>query len=193
MSSNRVPAPISIAHIGLRTRNAEKLVAFYQNLLGARVVLANDYISVLTWDEEHHRLAIIHDATAVPKQSNSSGVDPIALKFASVRDLVQVYRQAKDTGIVPDRCINHGVSTSLYYADPDGNKIDALIEAYDDPEDVQRHMGSLNAADIRVVKFDPEELRRRDEAGEDDESLRGAGLLGPPPTGIPTSAIFAGR
>ncbi|KAF6830921.1 biphenyl-2,3-diol 1,2-dioxygenase 2 [Colletotrichum musicola] len=193
MSPDRVPAPISIAHIGLRTRNPDKLVAFYQNLLGARVVLANDYISVLTWDEEHHRLAIIHDAAAVPKQPNSSGVDHIALQFASVKDLVQVYRQAKDAGIAPDRCINHGVSTSLYYTDPDGNKIEALIEAYDDPEDVQRHMGSLDAANIRVVRFNPEELRRRVEAGEDNESLRGAGLLGPPPAGIPTSAILAGR
>ncbi|KAF0322143.1 biphenyl-2,3-diol 1,2-dioxygenase 2 [Colletotrichum asianum] len=187
MPQGRVPAPTAIAHIGLRTTNPGKLVSFYQVLLGARVVLTNDFISVLTWDEEHHRLAIIHDETAVPKQTNTSGVDHIALKFASAKDLAQVYRYAKEADITPKVCLNHGVTTSLYYTDPDGNKIEAHIEAYSDPDDVQRHMKAIDPTNIRAVRFDPEDLLRRVEAGEDDESLRRAGLLGPQPASIGSS------
>ncbi|KAK2757151.1 biphenyl-2,3-diol 1,2-dioxygenase 2 [Colletotrichum kahawae] len=191
MTTDRVPAPSSIAHIGLRTRNPEKLVSFYQALLGAQVVLTNDFISVLTWDEEHHRLAIIHDANASPKQANASGLDHIALKFASAKDLAQVYSHAKEADITPKICLNHGVTTSLYYTDPDGNNIEAQIEAYNDPEDVQRHMKALDPTNIKAVKFDPEELLRRVDAGEDNESLRKAGLLGPQPAPIVTSMAKA--
>ncbi|KAF4832994.1 Biphenyl-2,3-diol 1,2-dioxygenase 2 [Colletotrichum tropicale] len=187
MPRGPVPTPTAIAHIGLRTRNPDKLVSFYQVLLGAREVLANDFISVLTWDKEHHRLAIIHDETAVPKQTNASGLDHIALKFASAKDLVQVYRHAKEADITPKFCLNHGVTTSLYYTDPDGNNIEAHIEAYSDPEDVQRHMKDIDPANVRAVRFDPEELLRRVEDGENDESLRKAGLLGPQPASVSTS------
>ncbi|KAE9567046.1 hypothetical protein CGMCC3_g16793 [Colletotrichum fructicola] len=170
------------------------LASFYQVLVGARVVLTNDFISVLTWDEEDHRLAIIHDATAVPKQANTRGLDHIALKFASAKDLVQVYRHAKEADIMPKFCLNHGVTTSLYYTDPDGNNIDAQIEAYTDPNDVQRHMKAIDPTNIRAVRFDPEDLLRRVEAGEDDESLRRAGLLGPQPAsiGASTAEVAAG-
>lgn len=194
MPRDPVPAPTAIAHIGLRTRNPDKLVSFYQILLGARVVLTNDFISVLTWDEEHHRLAIIHDDTAVPKQTKASGVDHIALKFASAKDLVQVYRHAKEAAITPNFCLNHGVTTSLYYTDPDGNNIEAHIEAYSDPDDVERHMKAIDPTKIKAVRFDPEDLLRRVEAGEDDESLKRAGLLGPQPAliGTSTAEVAAG-
>ncbi|KAJ3958266.1 hypothetical protein N0V92_005143 [Colletotrichum tropicale] len=187
MTRDHVPVPTAIAHIGLRTRQPARLVSFYQALLRTRVVLTNDFIFVLTWDQEHHRIAIIHDANAVPKQANASGVDHIALKFASAKDLVQVYRHAKEADITPKFCLNHGVTTSLYYTDPDGNKIEAHIEAYDDPDDVQRHMKAIDPTNIEAVRFDPEDLLRRVEAGEDDESLRRAGLLGPQPASIGSS------
>ncbi|WYZ34044.1 hypothetical protein EsH8_I_000320 [Colletotrichum jinshuiense] len=195
MTRGCVPAPTAIAHIGLRTRHPERLVSFYQALLGARVVLTNDFISVLTWDEEHHRFAIIRDATATPKQVNASGLDHIALKFASANDLVQVYRHAKEADITPKFCLNHGVTTSLYYTDPDGNDIEAQIEAYSDPLDVQKHMMAIDPTNVRAVRFDPEELLRRVEAGEDDESLRKAGLLGPQPAslGSLTAKVIAGE
>ncbi|KAK2012475.1 glyoxalase/Bleomycin resistance protein/Dioxygenase superfamily protein [Colletotrichum eremochloae] len=181
MASNAVPAPSEIAHLGFRTKNPERLVDFYRKFLGANVVLANDFISILAWDQEHHRLAIINDPTAVAKNEGSCGVDHVALKFASVGDLVKVYRSGKGAGITPFRCVNHGISSSLYYKDPDGNHIEATIDAYRNPEDAQKHMRGLDPLKIKFVPFDPEDLLRRVDAGEDDETLRKAGFIGPSP------------
>ncbi|KAK6211425.1 biphenyl-2 [Colletotrichum tabaci] len=193
MASNSRPVPSQIAHLGLRTKNREKLIKFYQTLLGATVVLENDFISVLTWDQEHHRLAIIHDATAVPKQPNSSGMDHMALKFDSLADLLQVYRLAKEDGVEPKFCLNHGATTSLYYLDPDNNEVEIQIEGFDNVEDMQKHMKSLDPEKVRAVRFDAEDLLRRFEAGEDDETLRKAGFIGPQPShaGTSTAAIVA--
>ncbi|KAK2025684.1 glyoxalase/Bleomycin resistance protein/Dioxygenase superfamily protein [Colletotrichum zoysiae] len=181
MASNSVPAPSGIAHLGFRTMNTARLVDFYQKLLGARVLLANDFISLLAWDEQHHRLAIINDPTAGAKDESASGIDHFALKFASVGDLVNVYRSAKEAGITPVQCFNHGVSSSLYYKDPDGNHVEAMIEAYDKPEDMEKHMKGLDPLKVKPAVFDPEDLLRRVDAGEDDETLRKAGFIGPPP------------
>ncbi|TEA18777.1 Biphenyl-2,3-diol 1,2-dioxygenase 2 [Colletotrichum sidae] len=181
MAPSMTSSPIEIAHIGLRTRSPERMIDFYQRLVGAKVVLANDSISVLAWDQEHHRLALLHDKTAVPKQENAAGFDHVALKFASVKDLVQVYRAGKEAGIMPKFCLNHGVSTSLYYSDPDGNKIEMLIEAYDNADEVQKHMKNLDPANVKAVRLDPEELLRRVDAGESNESLRKAGFIGSKP------------
>lgn len=179
MSSRPFPAPVEIGHLGLKTGNPEKMVAFYQTFLGAKLLLTNDFISVLSWDQEHHRLAIVHTTAAVPRQEHSNGLDHFALKFASVADLVQVYRAAKEAGIKPKMCLNHGVTTSLYYEDPDGNDIEIQIEAYSNPEDVQKHMKNLNPANTKATNFDPDELMRRVEAGESKESLSKAGFIGP--------------
>ncbi|GKT43497.1 biphenyl-2,3-diol 1,2-dioxygenase 2 [Colletotrichum spaethianum] len=179
MAPFSVPAPSEIAHLGFRTSNPQRLVDFYLKFLGARVVLINDFISVLTWDQEHHRLAIINDAIAIPKKENTCGLDHVALKFASVGELVKVYQSGREAGIKPFLCLNHGVSTSLYYRDPDGNRIEALIEAYNNPEDVQKHMATLDPLNIKAARFDPEDLMRRVNAGEDDEALRRAGFIGP--------------
>ncbi|KAK1569888.1 glyoxalase/Bleomycin resistance protein/Dioxygenase superfamily protein [Colletotrichum navitas] len=184
MASNAVPAPAEIAHLGFRTTNPERLVDFYQKFLGARILLANDFISLLAWDKEHHRLAIINDPAAAAKDEGACGIDHIALKFASVNDLVKVYRSGKEAGITPFQCLNHGVSSSLYYKDPDGNHVEAMIEAYDNPEDVFKHMKGLDPTKVKLVKFDPEDLLRRVDAGEDEETLRKAGFIGPPPTAL---------
>ncbi|KXH25852.1 glyoxalase/Bleomycin resistance protein/Dioxygenase superfamily protein [Colletotrichum simmondsii] len=167
------PSPIEIAHLGLRTRNPTTLVTFYKTLLNAHVVLQNDYISVLTWDKEHHRLAILHQTppstsssdtnTALVTSTNpspSTGLDHIALKFASLKDLARMYHAGKAGGIEPHLCLDHGVTTSLYYRDPDGNQIETMIENYDNPEDVWKHMNSLDPSNTRGVVFDPEELLR---------------------------------
>ncbi|KAK1984878.1 hypothetical protein LZ30DRAFT_686557 [Colletotrichum cereale] len=150
--------------------------------LGARVViLANDFISVLAWDQEHHRLAIINDPTAVAEEESACGIDHVALKFASVGDLVKIYRSGKEAGITPFRCLNHGATSSLYYKDPDGNHVEALVDAYGNPEDAQRQIGGMDPLKIKPVGFDPEDLLRRVDAGENDETLRKAGFLGPSP------------
>ncbi|KAK1992424.1 glyoxalase/Bleomycin resistance protein/Dioxygenase superfamily protein [Colletotrichum falcatum] len=188
MASNAVPAPSEIAHLGFRTRNPERLVDFYKKFLGAQVVLANESISILAWDQEHHRMAIINDPAAAAKEEGACGIDHVALKFASVGDLVRVYRSGKEAGITPVWCLNHGASSSLYYRDPDGNRIEAMVDAYSDPEDGQKYLRGLDPMEVKAVKFDPEDLLRRVDAGQDDETLRRAGFIGPPPPAAPLSS-----
>src|SRR3546814_17462514 len=45
------------------------------------------------------------------------------------------YERLRDKGIRPVFPINHGPTTSMYYADPDGNQIELQVDNYDKIED----------------------------------------------------------
>src|SRR3546814_5664151 len=83
------------------------------------------------------------------------------------------YERLRDTGIRPVFPINHGPTTSMYYADPDGNQIELQVDNYDKIEDATAFFYSEAFAENPVgVEFDPDELLRRLRAGEPEEDLK---------------------
>ena len=68
--------------------------------------------------------------------------------------------------------INHGLTTSLYYADPDGNRVEFQVENFGTAKEFQGYMRSEAFAKNPIgVEFDPETLLSRYESGEAMESL----------------------
>ncbi|KAJ0160244.1 Biphenyl-2,3-diol 1,2-dioxygenase 2 [Colletotrichum tanaceti] len=164
--------PSALAHLVLRTKDLPRLVEFYRVFLDAKITYSSDLITFITWDHEHHRLAIINDPDAVPRPENAVGMDHFALEFDSLADLLQSYKARKELGIEPVRCTNHGMSTSMYYRDPDGNKIETQVDAFETKEEAVRYMtGAEFAEDPLGTTFDPDDLVKRFEAGEDKEDL----------------------
>ncbi|OHE92933.1 glyoxalase/Bleomycin resistance protein/Dioxygenase [Colletotrichum orchidophilum] len=170
--STGVCKPSELAHLVLRSKNPERIVEFYQKFLNAKITASSNLITFLTWDHEHHRLAILNDPSAVPRQDNTVGMDHFALTFDSLGDLLQSYKARKEMGIEPVYCVNHGMSTSMYYKDPDGGKIETQVDTFETKEDAVAYMMSAEfGSDPRGPRFDPEELLKRFEAGEDEKSL----------------------
>ena len=56
------------------------------------------------------------------------GVDHVAYEVASLTDLLETWEDLKGKGIAPYWCVNHGMSASLYYADPDGNQMEFSVD-----------------------------------------------------------------
>ena len=57
----------------------------------------------------------------------------------------------------------------MYYRDPDGNQIETQVDNFDDPEEATRWMSSPEFLENSLgADFDPEELCRRVERGEDE-------------------------
>jgi catechol-2,3-dioxygenase len=162
-----VAKPTKLAHFVLRTTRYDELRAWYQLVLQATVQLENPMLCFLTYDDEHHRLAIVNLPGLVPRPRASDGVDHIAFTYASLGDLLHTYARLKREGITPYWCINHGPTTSLYYRDPDGNQIELQIDNYPDVESLNAWMrsGALQANPIGV-DFDPDVLLARFERGD---------------------------
>ena len=165
-------SPSLFAHFVLRTPNREPLKKWYQTVLNARLVFENDYISFITYDDEHHRVAFVQIPGLKKAPDDSWGLAHVAYTFADLGQLLSTYRRLKGEGIVPVRTINHGPTVSMYYKDPDGNRIEFQVDNFATAEASNRWMrsGAFKANPIGVV-FDPDDLLARYKAGEPIDKL----------------------
>jgi catechol-2,3-dioxygenase len=122
--------PSLFAHFVLRTPDKAALVDWYCAVLAAHPVFENDYISFVTYDDEHHRVAFIQMPGLRKAPDDAWGLAHVAYTFADLGQLLATYRRLKGQGIVPVRTINHGPTVSMYYKDPDGNQVELQVDAF---------------------------------------------------------------
>lgn len=179
-SATKVKSPAALAHVVFRTHNFIGMVAYWKHFLGAHATWENDFLSFLTYDEEHHRIAIVGMPDSTPKAPTSVGLEHLAFSFNSLADLTDAYKQRKENGIVPTWCVNHGPTTSMYYSDPDENKIETQVDNFDTVQDSVEFMTSEAFATNPIgVDFDPEALTEKVRAGEDEKMLKARKDIGP--------------
>jgi catechol 2,3-dioxygenase-like lactoylglutathione lyase family enzyme len=155
-ASQRI-APQKFAHIVLKTASYDAVIAWYATVLQARVAFRNDFIAFLTYDDEHHRVAVINDP---------------AYTYADLGALLSTYRRLKASGIEPARCINHGPTISMYYRDPDGLRVELQIDVFATMDEAHAYLTGPDFAENPIgIIFDPEQLVRDYEAGRAYDDL----------------------
>lgn len=171
--SQRIISPARLAHFVLRTSKFDEMIAWYTTVLGAKPAFQNEILAFLSYDEEHHRVAIINYPDLEKQGDGVAGFHHAAFTYNALSDLLYSYKRLKGEGITPIFPINHGPTTSMYYADPDGNQIELQVDNYADVEDATAFFYSAAFAENPIgVEFDPEDLLRRFEAGEDEAILK---------------------
>src|SRR6187549_3526931 len=100
--------PQKLAHIVRRTSQFDEMVRWYCTVLGAEVVHADGTLAFLTYDDEHHRIAIAGIPGLEDQPAMAAGTDHIAFTYGSLDDLLHTYVRLKAEGIEPFWCINHG-------------------------------------------------------------------------------------
>ena len=173
-------SPIKLAHVVFRTSRYGELVAWYKTVLNASIAFANETLTFLSYDEEHHRVAVINEPRLEGRTKPIAGLHHIAFTFRSLADLMGTYVRLRDLGIRPVFVINHGPTTSLYYEDPDGNNVELQIDNYDTIEDATAFFYSDAFAENPIgVEFDPEQMLSRFKAGEPEANLKRRPNVGP--------------
>jgi catechol-2,3-dioxygenase len=161
--------PTKLAHLVFQTNRLKDMRDWYCSVLGGRVVYEDPHLSFVTYDDEHHRVAFVDFGPLAPRDDGSGqlmvrptdrpGFHHVAFTFGSMGDLLDNYVQLKDRGIRPFYCVNHGPTTSMYYADPDGNRVELQIDNFATAEEGQAWMLSPAFAKNPIgVEYDPDEL-----------------------------------
>ncbi len=168
--------PVKFAHVVYMTRRYDKMIAWYEQVFEANVVYQNPALAFMTYDDEHHRFAFANLDLLKPEAERQGergdiGVNHVAYTYADAGDLMHTYKRLKAAGITPYWPVHHGTTLSLYYSDPDGNRMEFQVDC-GTAEEANAFMASETfAANPVGVSYDPDMLLARWEAGEDPDSL----------------------
>ena len=175
-ANEKSPATISpskLAHVVLRTKsNLDAMVKWYCVVLGAQIVFnAGGRLIFLSYDDEHHRIAIAGSEALSERTVRSAGLDHIAFTYEDIDALLTTYARLKEAGILPFVCVNHGPTTSLYYDDPDQNRIELQVDNFADMTEATVLMQEQFSINPVGAEFDPDELLARLRSGDDPAEL----------------------
>jgi catechol-2,3-dioxygenase len=181
--------PKKFAHVVYQTRRFDEMLGWYQKVFEASVAYQNPMLAFLTYDDEHHRFAFINMSAFKPNvaetgERSDTGVNHVAYTYANLGDLLETYARLKHEGITPYWPIHHGVTLSLYYRDPDGNRMEFQVDCCATAEEATAFMLSdAFAANPIGVKIDPEALLAQYRGGvpADELLIRPAGPASPIP------------
>lgn len=168
--------PVKFAHVVYQTRRFDELIAWYTKVFEAKVVHQNPALAFLTYDDEHHRFAfanldLLKPAGEGAGERGEIGVNHVAYTYADIGDLLRTYKRLKGEGILPYWPIHHGTTLSLYYRDPDGNRMEFQVDVGTVEQATAFMESEAFAANPIGVAIDPDELLQRLEDGEDPEVL----------------------
>ena len=169
--------PTKFAHVVYRTRRFEEMIGWYETVFGATVQHENPVIAFLTYDDEHHRFAFLNLAAIDPAGNADAdkraavGVDHVAYTVASLTDLLGNYAELKARDIAPYWCVHHGLTASMYYADPDGNQMEFQVDAFADDGCNDFIRGEQMALNPVGVEYDPEDWLARLRGGAPESEL----------------------
>lgn len=165
-------APSLFAHFVLRSSNMPAMVDWYSTVLDMRVVHRNGFICFLTYDDEHHRLAIVNVEGLHAPDDKAWGLAHVAYAYRDVGQLLSTWRRLKQRGIEPYRPIHHGPTLSMYYRDPDGNSVELQVDCYRTKAEASAYFATEAFRRNPIgVAFDPAELAARYEAGVPEPEL----------------------
>ena len=103
------------------------------------------------------------------------GVNHVGYTYSGVGELLENYARLKQLGITPYWRVHHGVTLSLYYQDPDGNRMEFQVDCCANAEEAHTFMHSDAFAANRIgVEFDPDALLMQYRNGVPAATLLGA-------------------
>lgn len=190
-SNKRDIVPSKFAHCVIYTARFSEMVAWYKTVLFMRASHEDQSVAFLTYDDEHHRVALVEMPGLKPRPKGLVGFHHVAFAYAKLSDLLETHERLVKEGIRPYWAINHGPTTSLYFLDPDGNRIELQVDNFDTAEECIAYCALPEFAENPVgVDIDPADLLRRLRAGEPELTLKKRPNIGPRSLEtLPTEAI----
>ncbi len=169
-------------HVNLKTTRLQEMIDFYRELVGVEVIFQDQVGAWMSNDDANHRIALLAFPNFVddPDKDNRTGMHHSAFEYASFDELNASYLRLKEAGITPALCLDHGMTFSYYYADPDGNTVELQVDAFgswEKSKDWMKTSDEFKAKPIGQV-VDPERVAADRAAGMSFEEIHAKARTG---------------
>ena len=138
---------------------------WYLTTLNGHVQYENPNVCFLTYDEEHHRIGIVQIPGVTDETCTGPGLEHISFAYRHLGELLANYQRLKVVGVEPYWTVNHGPTISMYYRDPDGNRIELQYDVFSTAEGANRFIQENYAENFMGILFEPEDMIQKYEAG----------------------------
>ncbi len=154
-----------LAHFGFHVRDLDAMIAFYRQALGLIVTDIGNYylggkIAFLSRNPlEHHQIVLASGRT---DDGSMKLINQISFKVASLEDLKAYHDWLVRLPVNDMNPRNHGNAWSIYFRDPEGNRIEIytpspwyVAQPFGDPLDLTKSAADIRELTQHRVKADP--------------------------------------
>ena len=140
-----------MGHIGVHVTDIDKMTAFYRRVLGFTVTdggkLHGGRMAFLSRDTAHHHQVVL--VTGRPRDSHTT-INQISFKNGSLADLRTYYQAFVAEGIDGIDPVDHGNAWSVYFPDPEGNRLEVFMDTPWYVKQPQREVLDLSLSDEEI-------------------------------------------
>jgi catechol 2,3-dioxygenase len=188
MSGDKMHRPV-LHHVNLKTRRMQAMIDWYGVVTGMTPRYVFPGGAWLSNDGANHRLALLATPTLDddPHKLAHTGLHHTAFEFADMDALLDTYVRLKEAGIEPHMSLDHGMTLSFYYVDPDGNSVELQCDIFGD-WDRSTHWMTTSAefaANPIGAPFDGDRLIEARTAGATSAEIHRRAYAGEFPPGKP--------
>ena len=128
-SSSSVPS-LAFSHMGLYVTDIARMEDFYTRVLGFTVTdrgdLGSTKLIFLSRDpKEHHQIVL---ASGRPGELRFNPINQISFRMAEFAGLREMHRRLEREGLAEISPVSHGNALSVYFLDPEGNRIELFVD-----------------------------------------------------------------
>ncbi|MFC7081230.1 VOC family protein [Halorussus caseinilyticus] len=116
-----------LGHVHLKVRDVDRAVEFYRDVFGLDVTERVGDYAFLSYGTHHHDVALQGVGPDAPGPGRGVGMYHAAFEVEDAEALRGTYRRLRDREVEVSP-VDHGISKALYFADPDGNGLEAYLD-----------------------------------------------------------------
>jgi catechol 2,3-dioxygenase-like lactoylglutathione lyase family enzyme len=171
---------LTLSHVGIFVTDIQRMVDFYTRFLGFvvsdRGMRTDGEIVFMTRDpREHHQFVM---AAGRPANIPFNLINQLSFRVDSLATLRALYRGLKNEQVVDLGPVTHGNALSVYFHDPEKNRVELLIDTpwyvpqpYRIPVDLMLPDNELWAAIEKLVRATPGFRLRAEWAAEIERKI----------------------
>jgi catechol 2,3-dioxygenase len=122
----------TLHHVNLKTTRLQQMIDWYGTVIGSKPNFQFPGGAWLTNDKANHRIALLTSSKMSddPDKLVHTGMHHLAFEYEDFNALLDTYSRLRELGIKPHMSLDHGLTMSFYYVDPDGNSVELQYDNF---------------------------------------------------------------